>query len=736
MSDDGRLRLSNEVTKLYPPSSTTSAAPIPEPPIGWQVRKNCPNRPIREFQILGEDGETIVLEMKNQQQGGTATAEVVQQTQPPPQPKPHHGTVPVATVPPVVSQNPPSLQQGTDASAQAISSPPANTTGASTPAVSQPATNTTDAASAPAIFSQPTNTDASAPAISSQSVNTTGTSTPAVSQPTNYKDASAPVISSQPVNTTDASTPADSQRAGSPSTITDPNDVPAPVIERQQSITHTSQSNHESLQWDPSGSTIQTIIRSEGFNEGAEDELVNNDPFDYMELYQGCHPYRRNEPHQPHSIYPIAKLYESLSNDSPHTRFRLLWDISLHERLVEDMSQSVFQSLRHAKPKLLWIKDVDPPSALKNKSLFPSVFGSSSSAAASGSSYTPRAIDLTESSSNDKGVDDIGSSSSLLKGDDGHSGNYVEDVVVTDELPPIDRVKSEKNWFNDLKSLYTDPFKKPYVKIDIGGRGVMLNSFHYEEAENDITFGKKNKKFEYIDIVDNALLYRWELKGCIANTTKIGRKMVERVYFALCRYQPLDSSSTRMYDCLAIQITRCKDRAPLFLMKEVGEGNASKIECWAGWNSIKYFYVVPEVPIPVQTLLEERQQYWKCNNYLYRPDQNFLLDTKSPGVRTQLDATVEQIQRAEKYWSVKAGPKPATDGAPGHHIKLRAVVISSPSEGTVTTKTQTTSEREKLKAATDLKKAEDRIKALTKQVELLQQQKKDDKKKTTQTGKD
>jgi hypothetical protein len=153
-------------------------------------------------------------------------------------------------------------------------------------------------------------------------------------------------------------------------------------------------------------------------------------------------------------------------------------------------------------------------------------------------------------------------------------------------LPPTDRLQIEKDWFNDLKRLYTDPFKKPYVKIDIGGRGVMLNSFHYEEAENDFTVGKRNKKFEYIYISDNVLLYRWEIKGCIANTTNIGRKMVERVYFALCRYQPLDSHSTRVYDCLAIQITRCKDRAPLFLMKEVGVGNASKIECWLGWHMI------------------------------------------------------------------------------------------------------------------------------------------------------
>jgi hypothetical protein len=537
-------------------------------------------------------------------------------------------------------------------------------------------------------------------------------------------------VASQPDNNPSASANACTTNAATASydALTSDNVIP-------QSFSQSSQCNGEPFSWDSSYSTIQVVVKTEGFDRVAEEEILSSDPYEYIELFQGCHPFSRNEP-QPHSIYPIAKVYENLSNDSPHTVFRLLWDISLHERLVEDMPQSVFQSIRHANPKLLWMKDGNVALGA-NKSLFPSVFGSTSSTMLGPSSSVncssssngvnqssnsvSSVIDLSGGADNDAGGDH----------DDGHSGVDGEDVVViTDVLPPTDRVKIEKDWYNDLKSLYADPFKKPYVKIDIGGRGVMLNSFHYEEPENDFTVGKRNKKFEYIDIVDNVLLYRWEIKGCITNTTNIGgRKMIERVYFALCRYQPLDSSNTRIYDCLAIQITRCKDRVPLFLMKEVGVGNASKIECWQGWHMIKHFYAVPEVTIPVESLLEERLQYWKCNNFLYRPDQKFLLDTKSPGTRTQLDTTLDQIQRAEKYWSVKSGPKPATTiDLHGHHTRGTLTLLSSDGAEINHSLSTSSSGNEKLKYAAELKKAEDRIKTLTKQVELMKQQKKNEKK--------
>ena len=512
-----------------------------------------------------------------------------------------------------------------------------------------------------------------------------------------------------------------------------------------------------SLNWDSASSTIKSVVRPEGFDDSAEESLIMEDPYEYPELYQGCHPNHRNDP-QPHSIYPIAKVYELLSNSAPHKIFRLIWDISTFERLVEDIPQYAFQSLGQAIPKLLWLKDLYDPN--KNNSLFPSVFSfsssSTSSITATNTSRSNPLIDLTASSivinhsiadSDVVAVDDEsrgggggGSGGDGNSGDSGGSGysdnsntlsahqqnladddgqyNSDDEIDVT-ELPPAERLKNEKSWFDDLKKLYTNPFKRPYVKVDIGGRGVMLNSFYYEEAENDFTFGKKSRRFEYVDIVDDTMLYRWEIKGCVARSLKFGKKYLDRVYFALCRYQPVDKSSTRMYDCLAIEITRCKDRDPLFLMKEVGGGNASKIECWTGWNLIKYFYAIPEVSIPVETLLKERHQYWKSMNYLYRPDQRYLLDTKSPGNRTQLDVSSEQMQRAEKYWSIKAGSKPVEDASIPKRIQDKKSATEGPDLPKLT-------EKERKKYQGDLTKANETIQALQRQLEKLKQQQKED----------
>jgi len=333
------------------------------------------------------------------------------------------------------------------------------------------------------------------------------------------------------------------------------------------------------------------------------------------------------------------------------------------------------------------------------------------------------------SSGNNGGSDDrntLSADKPNLAEDDGQYNS--DDEIDVTELPPAERLKKEKSWFDDLKKLYTNPFQRPYVKVDIGGRGVMLNSFYYEEAENDFTFGKKSKRFEYVDIVDDTMLYRWEIKGCVARSVKFGKKFLERVYFALCRYQPVDRSSTRMYDCLAIEITRCKDRAPLFLMKEVGGGNASKIECWTGWNLIKYFYALPEVSIPVETLLKERHQYWKSMNYLYRPDQRYLLDTKSPGNRTQLDVSSEQMQRAEKYWSIKAGSKPVEDASLPKRFQDKKSATEGPDLPKLT-------EKERKKYQGDLTKANETIQALQRQLEKLKQQQKEDSSKKSKASK-
>ena len=294
-----------------------------------------------------------------------------------------------------------------------------------------------------------------------------------------------------------------------------------------------------------------------------------------------------------------------------------------------------------------------------------------------------------------------------------------------------DRLKWEKEKYSELKGLYTDKLKKAYVKIDVGGRGVLLNSFHYEDDENDmLTSVSRCKKFEFVDLVDDILLYRWELKGCLANMIKVGRRFIERLYFALCRYRPIDPTSTRMYDCVAILITRCKDRAPIFIMKEVS-GNASKIERW-GWNLMKNFYAAPEVFIDTDSLKQERYQYWRCENHLYRPEKLLLLDTKSPGVRTVLDATPENIQRAEKYWSIKPGVKTAAAPVIDLTVTSAAHKLRSATSESSPLPSSADLEIAKAQQASLLKKAEDKIAALTKQLDKLKEDKKESAKKKKQ----
>jgi hypothetical protein len=498
--------------------------------------------------------------------------------------------------------------------------------------------------------------------------------------------------------------------------------------------------------WDNSSSIISEFTRNEGFNRSSDQELLNDEPYVYLDTYQGVHPRTRNNPH-PQLIYPIAKVYELLSSaaSSSSIEFRVIWNISKYVRIVEDMPQFIFQSMKSFSPKLIWVKDsYDMKTAFRFP--FPPVINTSfvSASVGEGSINTIIPTDLTtvstssSSSSSSSSVVVVTTSSTLhdvdavVEGDNDEGLNDGMGIEVDMRAMDLDRLKWEKEKYSELKGLYTDKLKKAYVKIDVGGRGVLLNSFHYEDDENDmLTSISRCKKFEFVDLVDDILLYRWELKGCLANMIKVGRRFIERLYFALCRYRPIDPTSTRMYDCVAILITRCKDRAPIFIMKEVMSGNASKIERW-GWNLMKNFYAAPEVFIDTDSLKQERYQYWRCENHLYRPEKLLLLDTKSPGVRTVLDATPENIQRAEKYWSIKPGAK--TAAAPvidltvtGAAHKLRSATSESsplPSSADL--------EIAKAQQANLLKKAEDKIAALTKQLDKLKEDKKESAKKKKQ----
>ena len=307
MSDDCFLRLSTEVTKLYPPgdivepsSSTSAAAPITEPPIGWQTRTNCPNRPISEFQILGEDGETIVLEMAKQQQGETATSAVVQQAQPQQQEGEGAATALVS-----VQKK---TRPGGGAATTTVAVPPPQTqpqsqgeiaTAAVVQQHTQPQQQDEEAATAPVLVVQQT-------------------------QPQQQGDAPTTVVIQQTQQ---------QQEEGVVAT--------APVIfETQQNQQHHYNDDGHVLSVDQA---IYGDMKKWPCPKG----------YTPLDIYQGVHPKQRRVP-QPHTFYPLCKVYESTN---VFELAKVIWQIDSCHIYEELMSLDYIQSLTQKVPKLMWLRD-------------------------------------------------------------------------------------------------------------------------------------------------------------------------------------------------------------------------------------------------------------------------------------------------------------------------------------------------------------------------------------------
>ena len=458
MSDDGRLRLSNEVTKLYPPSSTTSAAPIPEPPIGWQVRKNCPNRPIREFQILGEDGETIVLEMTNQQQGGTATAAVVQQTQPPPQPKPYHGTVPVATVPPVVSQNPSSLQQGS-------------------PAAATPSVEISQQAPPPLPQPQPQH----------------GTVLVATVPP--------PVVSQIPPSLQQGSQAAATPAVVSQSSVSPQNLQHLQEYDLSEGVTKTVDPSiyGNIANWPcPNGYTPWDVYQGVHPRQRRVPQ-----PHTYYPL---CKVYEHiTTPDLVKLVWQIdsgstyeesmsATYLQSLTELNP----KLIWILDCH-----DVPKPVAEAFKSP-----------------NNSMFlsPSFPSSTTPLDTSSVNHDAVLIDLSTSDGPDTTstvMVEGNSADSANKDPEEDVGSAEEEAAA---VLPSSRREYEKSTYDSLKVLYTEAFKFPYREVSVGGRVVQLDCFHYVDSTNACQPEYNNKragKFELIAKGEQVFIYRWEIKACI-----------------------------------------------------------------------------------------------------------------------------------------------------------------------------------------------------------------------------
>lgn len=401
-------------------------------------------------------------------------------------------------------------------------------------------------------------------------------------------------------------------------------------------------------------STRSLFTNPLGYRTEDDERVYLDGPYDFSDIYQGVHPNRRREP-LPHSFYPTARVFENLSTSS----FRLIWKISDHIRIVEDLEQHQLQSLKHSSPKLLWFLDThNVPGSMK--SLFPAVL-----LTAADDATTSSLIDLSNVSSTVVVEDDAVVVNADAHVNDSSTGDAIDDQQVVEIIscsssPSVTRRSFEKSWYKELKSLYQLSANKSSVKMDIGGRGVIFQSFHYIDDENDsVSINSKTRKFEFVDALDDTLLYRWELKGCLAAILGVGKKSHERLFFALCRYKPNDSSSSlREFDCLAALVTRCSTRQPMFLMKDPDKPSAA-VEEWKGWDLIKHYHAAPEVAVPFELLKEQRHVYFECNRYLYRKDKSILIDTHKPGAITEPNSRSELVERKERFWEIKAGLRPA-----------------------------------------------------------------------------
>jgi hypothetical protein len=85
------------------------------------------------------------------------------------------------------------------------------------------------------------------------------------------------------------------------------------------------------------------------------------------------------------------------------------------------------------------------------------------------------------------------------------------------------------------------------------------------------------------------------------------KKFEDRVFFAFARYGS-SVLAGKMYDCCAVMIIRCTNRTPVFLMMEVGSV-LDEVQSWEGYDKIKHFFVMPEIPIDNDKLARARLKY-------------------------------------------------------------------------------------------------------------------------------
>jgi len=394
--------------------------------------------------------------------------------------------------------------------------------------------------------------------------------------------------------------------------------------------------------------------------------------YQLLDTYQGVHPRKRRQAY-PQEFYPLCKIFE-------HNEFtglaKILWQIDGSTIIEETTTTNDFQRLLETDPKLLWWKSEHSPTIPVSDA-----FRDATSVSAPVTAFTGAPVTITnnqqdtalfttagDNASSVTAVEISTSSTANIVTQSMLANSVIDDTVdLTDDSNdksalPSKRRQYEKMMHEYLKVLYTEPFKYPYREVTVGGRKYQLDCFHYADSANSCQpeyKNKRGKKYEFVNKQgENIVIYRWEIKmALVAALQGATKAFVERVFFAFARYG--SSSTDKKYDCCAVLIVRCVNRSPVFLMMEVSADPSveHELQPWEGYDKIKHFYVMPEVPVDYEKLSRARLRYWDMNRHEYNEERLIQIDTHRPGDLTVVRATSQQVASSLSTWTIRHGPR-------------------------------------------------------------------------------
>jgi len=328
----------------------------------------------------------------------------------------------------------------------------------------------------------------------------------------------------------------------------------------------------------------------DGFNDNHLNELLKDQPFFLVDTFQGMHPEERHN-QSGHTCYPLAKCFES--NNDP-TKLRLIWEISEHTIITENLTLTYLKKLKNSVPKAIWIQGTFNPIIDNNAIVIQPV-------AAAPTSFDSDKTEWIDFSKPDWIVD-------VLK----------EEALVAERL----------------KVLYKEPFKYPYLEIEVGGQHKRVNGFHYTDNP-EAPFN--SKRLEYIDLKEERELYRWELKAIVTTRLEdpITGKVETRVFYSQCLM--VSPVTTDQYILGEVTTTMCVENLNHFFVMKVGTTN---IERWDRFDIIKKWYCIPDAPIDVNSYFEVFFKYCDKARYFYDKSRMVNRNTKHPGNLSVTDSKV------------------------------------------------------------------------------------------------